>query len=80
MSNSSGEKSEKPTAGKLSKARKKGDIPRSKDVTMAAGLVTSFILLSLFLPYYKALVSHHLCLLLSWQVSLMTKALLSNFC
>ncbi|ETO49649.1 hypothetical protein L325_0122330 [Yersinia pestis 9] len=57
MSNSSGEKSEKPTAGKLSKARKKGDIPRSKDVTMAAGLVTSFILLSLFLPYYKALVS-----------------------
>lgn len=57
MSSSSGEKSEKPTAGKLSKARKKGDIPRSKDVTMAAGLVTSFILLSLFLPYYKALVS-----------------------
>ncbi|KPD59723.1 flagellar biosynthesis protein FlhB [Yersinia pestis subsp. microtus bv. Talassica] len=57
MSNSSGEKSEKTTAGKLSKARKKGDIPRSKDVTMAAGLVTSFILLSLFLPYYKALVS-----------------------
>ncbi len=57
MSNSSGEKSEKPTAGKLSKARKKGDIPRSKDVTMAAGLVTSFILLSLLLPYYKALVS-----------------------
>lgn len=57
MSNSSGEKSEKPTAGKLSKARKKGDIPRSKDVTMAAGLVTSFILLSLFLPYYKELIS-----------------------
>ncbi|ABS46083.1 MULTISPECIES: flagellar biosynthesis protein FlhB [Yersinia pseudotuberculosis complex] len=57
MSNSSGEKSEKPTTGKLSKARKKGDIPRSKDVTMAAGLVTSFILLSLFLPYYKELIS-----------------------
>ncbi|AHK18591.1 flagellar biosynthesis protein FlhB [Yersinia similis] len=57
MSSSSGEKSEKPTAGKLSKARKKGDIPRSKDVTMAAGLVISFILLSLFLPYYKNLIS-----------------------
>ncbi|EMY0608357.1 EscU/YscU/HrcU family type III secretion system export apparatus switch protein, partial [Yersinia enterocolitica] len=57
MSSSSGEKSEKPTSGKLSKARKKGDIPRSKDVTMAAGLVTSLITLTLFLPYYKELIS-----------------------
>lgn len=57
MSLSSGEKSEKPTSGKLSKARKKGDIPRSKDVTMAAGLVTSLITLTLFLPYYKELIS-----------------------
>lgn len=57
MSASSGEKSEKPTSGKLIKARKKGDIPRSKDVTMAAGLVTSLITLTLFLPYYKELIS-----------------------
>ncbi len=56
MSNSSGEKSENPQRGSCRKPEK-GDIPRSKDVTMAAGLVTSFILLSLFLPYYKALVS-----------------------
>lgn len=57
MSSSSGEKSEKPTSGKLNKARKKGDIPRSKDVTMATGLVTSLITLTLFLPYYKELIS-----------------------
>lgn len=58
MSTSSGEKSEKPTTGKLSKARKKGDIPRAKDVTLAAGLVTAFLVLSLFLPYYKQLIYH----------------------
>ncbi len=56
MSSSSGEKSEKPTSGKLTKARKKGDIPRSKDVIMAAGLVTSLVTLTLFLPYYKELI------------------------
>lgn len=56
MSSSSGEKSEKPTSGKLTKARKKGDIPRSKDVTMAAGLVTSLVTLTLFLPYYQELI------------------------
>lgn len=56
MSTPSGEKSEKPTTGKLAKARKKGDIPRSKDVTMAAGLVASLITLTLFLPYYKELI------------------------
>jgi flagellar biosynthesis protein FlhB len=57
MSSSSGEKSEKPTSGKLTKAREKGDIPRSKDVTMAAGLVTSLIILTVFLPYYRELIS-----------------------
>lgn len=53
---SSGEKSEKPTAGKLRKARNKGDIPRSKDVTMAAGLVVSLMTISSFFPYYGKLV------------------------
>lgn len=51
-----GDKSEKPTPGKLRKARKKGDIPRSKDLTMAVGLAASFITLSVFLPYYRQLV------------------------
>lgn len=57
MTASSGEKSEKPTSGKLRKAREKGDIPRSKDVTMAVGLVASFITISAFFPYYRLLVS-----------------------
>jgi len=52
----SGDKSEKPTAQKLRKARNKGDLPRSKDLTMAAGLLTSFITLSAFFPYYKHLI------------------------
>ncbi len=53
---SSGDKSEKPTSGKLRKARQKGDIPRSKDLTMAVGLVASFFTLSAFLPYYRQLI------------------------
>ena len=52
----SGDKSEKPTPGKLRKAREKGDIPRSKDLTMAVGLVASFIILATFLPYYRQLI------------------------
>ncbi|MDN4980825.1 flagellar biosynthesis protein FlhB [Enterobacter hormaechei] len=52
-----GDKSEKPTAQKLRKAREKGDLPRSKDLTMAVGLLASFITMSTFFPYYKQLVS-----------------------
>lgn len=54
---SGGDKSEKPTPGKLRKAREKGDIPRSKDLTMAVGLVASFFTLATFLPYYRQLIA-----------------------
>ncbi|HEM6708649.1 TPA: flagellar type III secretion system protein FlhB [Citrobacter koseri] len=53
---SSGDKSETPTPGKLRKAREKGDLPRSKDLTMAAGLLASFFTLAAFLPYYQQLI------------------------
>lgn len=53
---SSGDKSEKPTQGKLRKARQKGDVARSKDVTMAAGLVTSLAMLMIFFPFWQQLV------------------------
>lgn len=53
---SNGDKSEKPTPGKLRKAREKGDLPRSKDLTMAAGLLASFFTLAAFLPYYQQLI------------------------
>ena len=56
MSSSSGDKSEKPTSGRLRKAREKGDIPRSKDLTMAVGLVASFFTMATFLPYYRQLI------------------------
>lgn len=52
----SGDKSEKPTSGKLRKAREKGDIPRSKDLTMAVGLVASFMTITAFMPWYKTLI------------------------
>ncbi|MEZ6876990.1 flagellar biosynthesis protein FlhB [Enterobacter sp. KBR-315C3_2022] len=56
MMSGGGDKSEKPTAQKLRKAREKGDLPRSKDLTMAVGLLASFITMSVFFPYYKQLV------------------------
>lgn len=56
MSENSGDKSEKPTTSKLRKSREKGDIPRSKDVTMAAGLVASLLTVYTFFPYYRELV------------------------
>lgn len=51
-----GDKSEKPTAQKRRKAREKGDLPRSKDLTMAVGLLASFITMTTFFPYYKQLI------------------------
>ncbi len=51
-----GDKSEKPSAGKLRKARKKGDIPRSKEVNLAVSLVMALIMLGLFFPWYRDLV------------------------
>jgi len=51
-----GDKSEKPTAQKLRKVREKGDLPRSKDLTMAVGLLASFITMGTFFPYYQQLV------------------------
>ncbi|AHG19651.1 flagellar biosynthesis protein FlhB [Chania multitudinisentens RB-25] len=53
---SSGDKSEKPTPEKLRKARKKGELPRSKDMTMAVGLLASFFTLNAFMPYYQKLI------------------------
>lgn len=57
MASSSGEKSEKPTANKLRKAREKGDVARSKDLPMAVGMLTSFVVLNLCIPYYRHLIS-----------------------
>lgn len=37
--NDGGDKTEKPTAKRLKDARKKGDVPKSRDVTSAAGLL-----------------------------------------
>ena len=46
-----GEKTEEPTSKKLSDARKKGQVGKSKEVTTAAMLLTFFILLKFFIGY-----------------------------
>ncbi|WP_455844562.1 flagellar biosynthesis protein FlhB [Pantoea agglomerans] len=51
-----GDKSEKPSPGKLRKAREKGDIPRSKEVNLAVSLVMALVMMGLFFPYYRELV------------------------
>ena len=44
-----GEKTEQPTSKKLSDARKKGQVSKSKEVATCAGLLSAFILLKLYL-------------------------------
>ena len=45
--NDSGDKTEKPTPKKLRDARKKGDVPKSKEVTSTMGLVAWLLVLTL---------------------------------
>jgi len=49
--NDAGDKTEKPTPKKLQDARKKGDVPKSKDVTSAVGLVIWLVLFVLTIGY-----------------------------
>lgn len=42
--NDAGDKTEKPTPKRLEDARKKGDVPKSKDVTSAVGLLLWLVL------------------------------------
>lgn len=56
MAESQGDKSEKATPTKVTKARKKGDVPRSKDVPLAVGLLTTLSCVTLFFPWYLSLI------------------------
>lgn len=51
--NSAGDKTEKPSFQKLRKAREKGEIARSKDVSLAGSLLASFMVISHCLPLYR---------------------------
>lgn len=51
MSADSGEKTEQPTAKKRSDARKKGNLPKSRDLSAAAGLIAAILLLRLIGPF-----------------------------
>lgn len=48
--NDGGDKTEKPTAKRLKDARKKGDVPKSRDVTSTAGLLAWLALGAIVLP------------------------------
>ncbi len=50
MAESSGEKTEQPTGKKLEDARKEGNVPQSKEITIAVTLVVSFFSLKLLYP------------------------------
>ncbi len=49
----SGEKTEKPSAQKRRKARQEGQLPRSKDMGLAASLLAAFIVVSNSFPWYR---------------------------
>ncbi|SUA90112.1 Flagellar biosynthetic protein flhB [Pandoraea pulmonicola] len=50
MSGESGDKTEKPSGQKLSKARGKGQVPRSRDLAAAVGLLASLQLMIMLAP------------------------------
>ena len=49
-----GDKTEQPTGKKLEDARKEGNVPQSKEVTIAITLVASFYVFKLFYPLIKS--------------------------
>lgn len=49
-----GDKTEQPTGKKLEDARKEGNVPQSKEVTIAITLVASFYVFKLFYPLVKS--------------------------
>lgn len=51
--NGSEEKTEKPSSQKLRKAREEGQIPRSKDMGLAASLFAAFMVVSSSFPWYE---------------------------
>lgn len=53
---SSAEKTEKPSSQKLRKAREEGQIPRSKDMGLAATLLAAFMVISSSFPWYEEFV------------------------
>ncbi len=50
--NTSGDKTEKASDQKLRKAREKGQVPRSRDLSMAVGVLLGFKLITLLMPLY----------------------------
>lgn len=55
MAEDSGEKTEKPTPKKIEDARKKGDVPKSQDVS---GVLTLFVAILAFLMLFKFMAEH----------------------
>jgi flagellar biosynthetic protein FlhB len=49
---STGDKTEKASEQKLRKAREKGEVPRSRDLPMAVGVLIAFKLITLMMPMY----------------------------
>jgi len=47
-----GDKTEKPSEQKLRKAREQGQVPRSRDLSMAVGVLLGFKLITLLMPLY----------------------------
>lgn len=52
MATEKDEKTEQPTARRKQDAEKKGDVPRSKDLTASAGLFLTLLFFAIFMPYF----------------------------
>ena len=45
-------KTEEPTSRRLEDAKKKGDVPRSKEMASSVGLLFTLLFFVLFMPYF----------------------------
>lgn len=70
---SSEEKTEKPSAQKLRKAREEGQLPRSKDMGLAASLFAAFVVISSSFPWYADFVREILSACISTRRRLITR-------
>lgn len=70
---SSEEKTEKPSAQKLRKAREEGQLPRSKDMGLAASLFAAFVVISSSFPWYADLCARALSACISMRRRLITR-------
>lgn len=79
MADGSEEKTEKPSAQKRRKAREDGQIPRSKDMGLAASLLSAFVVLVNSFPWYRDFIREGFITVHQYAANINDPAILGQF-